>query len=152
MFFVDEVGDNTLQKNDGNVGGQKFVIGEIDRALICASYADKPFTVLGFTSSDGNPVCCVIILAGSELKANHIMRIQPLVEVDGDVLDVHRNSGGLHKYYPCGPKCTHLGCEIDIYMEKFQRVDQLIRKFNHILLSKNTSYSEKSQNVTYLPR
>jgi hypothetical protein len=47
VFFVDEVGDNTLQKNDGNVGGQKFVIGEKDRALICASYADNPLQCLG---------------------------------------------------------------------------------------------------------
>jgi hypothetical protein len=68
---VDEVGDNTLQKNAGNVGGQKFVDGAKERALIYASYANNHFPVLGFTSVDGNPVCCIIILAGSELKANH---------------------------------------------------------------------------------
>jgi hypothetical protein len=69
--------------------------------------------VLGFTAADDNPVCCIIILAGSELKANHIMGIQLWVEVDGDVCNVQRNSLGLDKYSPCGPKCTHLGCEID---------------------------------------
>ena len=26
LLFVDEVGDHTSQKNDGNVGGQKFLV------------------------------------------------------------------------------------------------------------------------------
>ena len=26
LLFVDEVGDNTSQKNDGNIGGQKFMV------------------------------------------------------------------------------------------------------------------------------
>ena len=26
VLFVDVTGDNTLQKNDGNIGGQKFVV------------------------------------------------------------------------------------------------------------------------------
>ena len=34
VFFVDEVGCNTLQKADGNVGGQKFVVQNNKRALI----------------------------------------------------------------------------------------------------------------------
>jgi hypothetical protein len=56
VFFVDDVGDNTSQKNDGNVGGQMFVVGKNERTLIRASYADNHFTVLGFTTADGNPV------------------------------------------------------------------------------------------------
>ena len=34
VFFVDEVGSNTSQKNDGNVGGQKFVVDQNQRALL----------------------------------------------------------------------------------------------------------------------
>ena len=26
VLFIDEVGDHTSQKNDGNVGGQKFLV------------------------------------------------------------------------------------------------------------------------------
>ncbi len=34
LLFVDEVGCNTSQKSDGNVGGEKFVIHEDQRALL----------------------------------------------------------------------------------------------------------------------
>ncbi len=49
------------------------MVGSIERVLIHASYADDRFAVLGITIADGNPVFCVIILAGSELKAYHIL-------------------------------------------------------------------------------
>ena len=38
VFFVDEVGSNTSQKNDGNVGGQKFVVDQNKRALLRLSF------------------------------------------------------------------------------------------------------------------
>ena len=85
------------------------MVGANERTLTLASYVDNHFTVLGFTSSNkNNPVCCVIILAGNELKANHILGIQPWVDVDGDAREICRNSQGLEKYYTCGPKCTHM--------------------------------------------
>ena len=34
VFFVEEVGDNTSHKNDGNVAGEKFVMAAEQRALI----------------------------------------------------------------------------------------------------------------------
>ena len=34
VLFVDEVGDNTSQKNDGNIGGQKFIIDTNQHPLI----------------------------------------------------------------------------------------------------------------------
>ncbi len=49
VFFVDEVGCNTSQKNDGNVGGQKFLVQGNQQALIWSSFQDCHFTVLGFT-------------------------------------------------------------------------------------------------------
>jgi hypothetical protein len=50
-----------------------------------SSFGDSHFTVLGFTAGDGNPVCCVMIFSGTEIKANHIMSSQLLAEVHGDV-------------------------------------------------------------------
>jgi hypothetical protein len=73
ILFVDKVGCNTLQKSDGNVGGQKFVVGKKKRALIRSSHQDCHFTVLGFTNAVGEPVCCVIIIAAVELRAKDIM-------------------------------------------------------------------------------
>ena len=43
VFFVDEVGSNTSQRCDGDVGGQKFVAHEAQRALLHSSYADCHF-------------------------------------------------------------------------------------------------------------
>jgi hypothetical protein len=111
------VGDNTSQKKDGNIGGEKFMVASDQRALIRSSFSDCHFTVLGFTAGDGNPVCCVIILSGTDLKANHIMGVQPWIPVEGDVTEqLEENSGGLDKFYPFGPKCFHNGHEISTYV------------------------------------
>jgi hypothetical protein len=128
FFFVNEFEDNTSQKNDGNVGGQKFVVGKNEWALIHAPYADKDFMVLGFTTADGNPVCCVIILAGSESRANHILGCQPWANVDGDASDIHKNSQGLDKFYPCGPKFTQIGKGVDTFftMSEHESIDNEI--------------------------
>jgi len=48
---------------DGNAGGQKFVIHEAQWALLCSSYTSTHFTVLRFTSAQGDPVCCIIMNA-----------------------------------------------------------------------------------------
>ena len=70
--FVDEVGSNTSQKNDGNVGGLKFVVDQNQRALLRSAYSDCHFTMLGFMNARGELVCCVVILASCELTAKHI--------------------------------------------------------------------------------
>jgi hypothetical protein len=51
VFFVDEVGSHTSQWHNGNVGGQKFIIHEVQWALLRSSYANTHFTVLGFTTA-----------------------------------------------------------------------------------------------------
>jgi hypothetical protein len=53
------------------------LVAKDQRALIISSYGESPFTMLGFTAGDGNPVCYVIIFSGTEIKANHIMGAQP---------------------------------------------------------------------------
>jgi hypothetical protein len=50
---------------------------------------------------NGNPQCCAIILFGTELKANHIVGVQPWVEADGVIAqDLPENSEGLYKFNP----------------------------------------------------
>ena len=46
VLFVDEVGDNTSQKNDGNIGGQSFIVNTSQHPLIQSSCADSHFTIL----------------------------------------------------------------------------------------------------------
>ncbi len=113
IFFVDEVGCNTSQKSDGNVGGQKFVVQSNKRALIRASHQDCHFTILGFTNGLGEPVCCVIILAAPEVRAKDIMGLQPWASIIGDPsIDFEENSHGPEKFYPYGPTCTVFGRSI----------------------------------------
>ena len=106
-LYVDEVGCNTSQKSDGNVGGQKFVVGTNQRALISASHQDCHFTVLGFTNALGEAVCCVIILAASEVRAKDVMGLQPWVttQIGNVTTNLEENSHGPEKYYPYGPTC-----------------------------------------------
>jgi hypothetical protein len=117
LFFVDEVGSNTSQKKDGNVGGQTFVVHHSQRALLRSSHADCHFTVLGFTNGRGAPVCCVIIIAGKEITAKHRMGLQPWVDYIGDpAVNLTENSNGVDKYYPYGPTCFPYGKEVETYV------------------------------------
>jgi len=69
LIFVDETGDNTSQKQDGNQGGEKFVVGVKERALLSLSFDGCHWTSLGFTLGDGRPLLCEIIIACSEIDA-----------------------------------------------------------------------------------
>jgi hypothetical protein len=110
IFFVDEVGCNTSQKSDGNVGGQKFVVQKNKRALLRASHQDCHYTILGFTNGFGEPVCCIIIIAAAEVRAKDIMGLQPWALTIGDPsINLEENSYGPDKYYPYGPTCTVFG-------------------------------------------
>ena len=65
--FVDEVGNNTNMKDDGNVGGEKLLKKKGSKARVTAATHDAHFTVLGFTSGTGAPVMCEIIFASHDL-------------------------------------------------------------------------------------
>ncbi len=63
VIFVDEVGNNTSQANDGNIGGEKFLCFASGRPQQRANMKDAHFTVLGFTAATGEPIICCIIFA-----------------------------------------------------------------------------------------
>ena len=69
-LVVDEVGSDLSQKGDGHIGGVKYVFkkGTIPQNKV--QNTDKHFTLLGFTALTGEPVHCVIIIAGSQQKLN----------------------------------------------------------------------------------
>jgi hypothetical protein len=46
VVFVDEVGDNTSQKNDGNIAGTKYVVSKMIYALKKAPHHDNHFRTL----------------------------------------------------------------------------------------------------------
>ncbi len=61
LIFVHGVGDNTSQWNDGNAGGEKFIVDKDRCTAKKSSYQDSHFTLLGFTLANGEPLCCSII-------------------------------------------------------------------------------------------
>ena len=66
-------------------------------ALIRTSHQDCHFTVLGFTYALGEAVCCIIILAASEVQAKYVMGLQPWVttEIGEMTTNLEENSHGL---------------------------------------------------------
>jgi hypothetical protein len=128
IIFVDEVGDNTSQRNDGNVGGEKFLVDKNKRAVKRSSYADSHFTVLGFTLATGEPLCCAVLYSSSAEDVEAIVRmgIQPWCKINGDgVEDLEANSSGVDKYYPYGPCRSYKGIEKSPASLRALKMDQL---------------------------
>ena len=64
VLLMDEVGGNTNQKGDEQVGGklQIYERGTVPQRKI--NTKDKHYTVLGITTLAGKPVMCIVIFAG----------------------------------------------------------------------------------------
>ena len=74
------------QKNDGNIGGEKFLVCPDSQAQIQLAFEDCHFTILGFTAATGEPVLCAIVLASKTMKMNFIMGVNPFTNIDEDNL------------------------------------------------------------------
>jgi hypothetical protein len=68
LIFVDEVGDNNSQANDGNKRGTTYITGKGWRAQQKNSFTDCHYTTIGFTATTGEPVMCAVIIAADRLK------------------------------------------------------------------------------------
>ncbi len=69
LIFVDEVGSNTSQANDGNIGGEKLLCIGSNHPQECENTKEAHFAVLGFTTASGEAVMCCIIFAASQLDS-----------------------------------------------------------------------------------
>ena len=63
IIYIDEVGNNTCQKDDGMKGGQKYLAARGTWSRKGCSTSDAHWTTLGFTAATGEPVLCAIIFA-----------------------------------------------------------------------------------------
>ena len=108
ILFGDEVGTDISQKDDGNVGGQKFVAKKGSRANIKASHKDGRFTLIGLTAATGDPVMCIVIFAAEELTFEQRMGIDICVPFN-DAKTINEKSGGVGKSFPGGPSCMFRG-------------------------------------------
>jgi len=82
FLTVDEVGCNTSQKNDGNIGGELMLTAKGMAACKQAAFKDCHFTTLGLMAATGEAVCCCIIIAAKTMKASWVTGINPFSASD----------------------------------------------------------------------
>ena len=70
LLFVDEVGSNTCQTKDGQVGGETYLCNVDGRPQQKAATMDCRFTTLGFTAATGEPVMYAVIFEGKTSRKN----------------------------------------------------------------------------------
>ena len=72
---------------------------------------DKHFTMLGFTALDGNPVLCLIIIAGVQEKFEVECGIDIDATPEGDPSDddYFQKNRGKGNLFPMGPECLFNG-------------------------------------------
>jgi hypothetical protein len=79
-----------------------------------ASTKDKHWTLLGLTSLNGDPVMCVLILAGVRKNLIYECGMDIFAEEIGEVTDddYFAKNCGKGKKYPGGPTCVFQGKEV----------------------------------------
>ena len=116
ILYVDEVGNNTWQKEDGSKGGQKMLVGRGTEARTACSTSDAHWTTLGFTAGNGEPVLCVIIFASETLTVEERLGVDihaPSPQDDDIFSEDHHGPG---KYFPGGPRCRFRGIDVPCYV------------------------------------
>jgi len=114
LLFVDEVGSNTSQAKDGNIGGEKFLCLSGGRPQQRSNTKDAHFTVLGFTTASGEAVMCAIIFAAKEMDPLWVQGLDPFTEWEGEEFDIERNTGR-GKRHPEGPECKFKGISVPCF-------------------------------------
>ena len=110
-LVVDEVGGNTNQKGDGNVGGELQLCEAGNTPQQKINTKDKHYTVLGLTALTGEPVMCIVIFAGNKEHAiveTGLDLSAPTIGSPNDADFVEKNSGK-GKRFPGGPTCQFKG-------------------------------------------
>ena len=102
MRFVEEVGNNTNMKYDGNVGGEKLLKEKHQKVKIAAATSDAHFTVLGFNAATGEPVICAIIFPGNKLTSKQHLGVDIQFPMMEGTFSMRANSGS-GKRFPGGP-------------------------------------------------
>ena len=82
VFFLDETGDNTHGKDDGNQGGQRKVVpkGEIPKEIV--GIKDSHFTITPITDATGKLQFVVVIFAAKEVLPEWSLGIDIFAEWD----------------------------------------------------------------------
>ena len=155
VVFVDETGCNTNQKTDGYVGGRLHIIPtNATESGITGSVTDIHFTVLCFSSGNGDPLMCAIIMKSNK-DISHMPKVWKLgidrrkeyFEGETDYELFEKNFGD-EKAMPGGPKCFVNGKYVPCFVgcsPKASITSQLLAQMLTQLDSLNVL--ERSENV-----
>ncbi len=109
LLFGDEVGTDTAQDEDGHIGGQTYLSYCGRKIELTSSKASGRFTLMGLTAASGDPVMCIVIMAGMELGIDQFLGFDHHVEILYDKInDLDENSGS-GKALTGLPTCTFSG-------------------------------------------
>ncbi len=114
LVFADEVGSNTLQTKDRNVGGEKYLYTKQGRPQNHTATKDAHFTLLGFTLTTGESIMCTLIFTAMEMQDEWIYGFDPFIDWIGGENDIHENMGE-GKAYLMGPDCIFNGKKIPCF-------------------------------------
>jgi len=117
-IVADEVGGNTSQEGDGLVGGELMLTkpGQVAQRKI--STKDKHYTLLGLTLLTGDPLICVVIMAGDNPKPKVETGIDFFVEQIGASTDRDYiiNNTDKGRKFPGGPTCIIRRVEVPCFV------------------------------------
>jgi hypothetical protein len=123
LLFVDETGCNTNQKDDGNAGGELFVLPvDGEEFGVCGVTTDMHFTVLCFTSGLGDPVMCAVILKSNKEPSELPIAWKLGIDIRKDIAsgettyELIKANYGEENAMAGGPKCTYQGKEIPCFV------------------------------------
>jgi hypothetical protein len=92
LIFVDEVGSNTSQANNRNMGSEKLLCIGSNHSQEFVNTKDAHFTMLGFTMASGEAVMCCIIFAASQLDSLWAQGFNPLATWEGKEFDMEEKT------------------------------------------------------------
>ena len=114
VFFVDETGENTIQKNDGPYAGQKVLVPIGNTPTMVAK--DNHFTVVPVSNACGNLKFVCVIFCSKKLRSLDSMGFDTFAsEHPGGTME----NVGPGKRYPGGPVCIRNGTEVSSLNKKF---------------------------------
>ena len=109
LLFGDEVGTDTAQDKDGHIGGQTYLSVGDRQINLESSKATNRFTVIGLTAATGDPVMCIVIIAGKELTLHDALGYDHQAESAFDPNIPFEDNIGPGKAFPNLPSCEFRG-------------------------------------------
>jgi len=99
LLFVDEVGSNTNAEKD-KINSERRIFHRDDRPQQVSSSSDHYYTTLPFTNALGEPVCCVINIAGEWNSVLDALGID-YCNMDAEFLDQETEEEDLMRFFEC---------------------------------------------------